>query len=84
MSLPFDTTPDADAAQRDAYRRLGGRGRLRVAFGLTDTVRRLAIAGIRSRHPSYTDAQIRAAYARLVIGDELVRTVWPDDELVDP
>jgi hypothetical protein len=30
------------------------------------------------------DAQVDHAYARLILGDTLVRPVWPDRELVDP
>jgi hypothetical protein len=83
-AIPLDTTAAAHAVQRDVYRRLGGRGRLDVMFGLNDTVRHLAMSGIRARHPDYTDAQIRQAHARLVLGDALVRALRPDRELVDP
>lgn len=83
-AIPFDTTADAHAVQRDIYRRLDGRGRLDIMFRLNDTVRHLAMSGIRARHPDYTDAQVRLAYARLRLGDSLARCVWPDSTLVDP
>lgn len=83
-AIPFDTTTDAHVVQGDIYRRLSGRERLDVMFGLNGTVRRFAMAGIRARHPDYTDGQVRQAYARLLLGDLLARAVWPDDELVDP
>ncbi len=82
--IPFDTTADAHVVQREIYRRLGGRGRLDIVFRLNGTVRRLATSGIRARHPDYTDAQVRLAHARLLLGDSLARAVWPDHELVDP
>jgi hypothetical protein len=40
--------------------------------------------GIRRRHPEYTDEQVRMALLRLLHGDELLRTVWPDRALVQP
>jgi hypothetical protein len=83
-AIPFDTTPDAYQAQADVYRRLGGRGRLDIMFRLTESVRRIAMAGIRARHPDYTDVQVRQAYTRLQLGDALVREVWPDRPLIDP
>jgi len=83
-AIPFDTTAHAHATQRDVYRRIGGRGRLDIMFGLNATVRRLAMSGIRARHPDYTDAQVRHAHARLLLGDSLARAVWPEHELVDP
>jgi hypothetical protein len=64
--------------------RLGGSERLAIAFRLSDGVRRLAIAGIRQRHPDYTDAQLEQAFARLRLGDALMRAIWPGRALVDP
>jgi hypothetical protein len=83
-SIPFDTTTDAHARQGEVYRRLGGRERLQIMFRLNDGVRRLAMSGIRARHPDYGDDEIRRAYYRLLLGDATVRLVWPNDELVDP
>ena len=81
---PLDTSAEAHAVQRDIYRRLGGRGRIAVAFRLNDSVRRIAMAGIRGRHPNYSDAQVQQAFARLRLGDDVVRAVWPERALVDP
>lgn len=82
--MAADTSPDADAIQIDAYRRLGGPGRAQVMFRLTELARRTAEAGIRRRHPGYGDAQVMLALARLVLGDDLVRSAWPDRELPEP
>jgi hypothetical protein len=84
IAVPLDTSRQAHALQREVYLRLGGAGRIAVMFQLNDTVRRLAMAGIRARHPGYDEEQVRLAYARLVLGDALVRAVWPQRELVDP
>ena len=46
--------------------------------------RELATAGIRARHPEYSEAQVRLAYARLTLGDDLTRAAWPNVELIDP
>lgn len=80
----LDTTTDADAVQLEAYRRLGGSGRVAILFRLNTLVRETALAGIRRRHPTYDEAQVRMALQRLVLGDELVRQVFPDREPVDP
>jgi hypothetical protein len=82
--VPSDTDARAHAVQTEIYRRMGGRGRAAVAFRLSDAVRRITCAGIRARHPEYTGEQIRLAHARLILGDTLVRAIWPDRELVDP
>jgi hypothetical protein len=83
-SLPLDTSPDADAVQLDVYRRLGGAGRLAIVFRLNALVRQAAAAGIRRRHPDYKDDQVRAALMRLRLGDDLMRRVFPERDLVDP
>jgi hypothetical protein len=81
---PPDTTPEAHAVQTGIYRRMGGARRLSVAMQLSDAVRRVTVAGIRSRHPQYSEAQVRLAWCRVTLGDALVRAAWPDEALVDP
>lgn len=83
-AIPDDTTADAHRVQSEVYAKMGGTARVAVAFQLTEMVRQLALAGIRHRHPDYSDEQVFQAWARLKLGDELVRAVWPDRELVDP
>ena len=82
--IPLDTSPDAHEVQRRLYAGLSGRERVAIAFRLSDVVRTVAMSGIRHRHPQYSDDQVRHAYARLVLGDTLVRKVWRDLALVDP
>jgi hypothetical protein len=55
-----------------------------VLADLSDAVRAVAMAGIRSRHPNYSEEEIRQALYRLMLGDELVRAVWPERPLVEP
>jgi hypothetical protein len=83
-TVPPDTTADAHARQSEIYRRLGGQGRVAVVYRLNQTVKSLALAGIRARHPGYSDTLVERAYTRMILGDAVVRAVWPDRELVDP
>ena len=84
MDLPLDTSADAHRAQIEAYRRMGGPGRVALVFRLNDLARKAAIAGIRARHPDYDDESRRLAYAHLVLGDDLTRKMWPQHDLVEP
>jgi hypothetical protein len=84
MPIAADTSPEADAAQIEAYRRMGGAGRVEVMFRLTRMARGAAEAGIRSRHTDYDDERVKLALARLLYGDDLVRRAWPERPLVDP
>ena len=82
--LPFDTAPEAQALQDQLYRELGVFERVATIFRLNASVRAMTVAGIRRRHPHYTDDDVKMALARLILGDELVRKVWPDRDLVAP
>lgn len=84
VNVSSDTSPDADRAQIEAYRRMSGSDRLATAFRLIALARRATLSGIRARHPDYDEEQVRRAYARLVLGDQLTRAVWPRHDLVAP
>lgn len=84
MACAFDTSPESDAVQIEAYRRMGARGRAAALFQLNELARNLAVAGIRLRHPEYDEERVRLAYARLVLGDECVLNVWPGHPLAAP
>ena len=80
----LDTSEQADAVQLAAYRRLGGAGRVAIAFRLSALVRDTAVAGILQRHPDYSSEQAARAFQRLVLGDALMRDAFPQDDLVEP
>ena len=42
--------------------------RLAVAAEMSDEIRAVAEAGIRQRHPDYSDAEIRAALVAILLG----------------
>jgi hypothetical protein len=84
MPIAADTSPEADAVQVEAYRRMGGAGRVQVMFRLNEMVRRTAMAGIRRRHPEYGDADVLLALAQLLYGEDLVRQAWPGQRLPVP
>lgn len=83
-AIPDDTTAEAHRVQGEIYMRMGGTARVATAFQLSETVKHLACAGIRGRHPHYTAEQVFRAWARLKLGDELTHAAWPGRELVDP
>ena len=82
--LRRDTTPESHAVQMNVYRRLGPARRARLAARLSEDVRELARAGIRARHPAYTEDEVEFALRRLLHGDDLFRRAWPGRPLVAP
>lgn len=74
---PRDTTPAAHEAQLRCYRRMSGAQRVALAAQLSEDVRAVAMAGIRTRHPDYSQREVWYALQRLLLGDELFDRAWP-------
>jgi hypothetical protein len=55
---PMDTPVTARNLQEQAHIRLGPEGRLRIALDLSEAVRDLRLAGIRSRYPDASEAEL--------------------------
>ncbi len=76
--IPADTTPEAWRIQAEIYRRMSPNRRLEKALEMGAFLREVVAAGIRYRHPDYDERQVTMAAARLRLGDELFRKVYPD------
>jgi len=79
--LPADTTLEAARVQYAAYRRMPASQRSQYAFELSESLRQTALAGVRLRHPEYTNEQARLAVIRLTLGDRLFCEVYPGVEV---
>lgn len=75
-SMRDDTTEDMLAAQRRILHRIGPAGRLAMVFELSDNLRLLAAAGVRHRHPQWSDRVVEREVVRLMIGDDLFRQAY--------
>jgi hypothetical protein len=63
-----DTTPQAAAVQLELYRAAGSAGRVRIAVELSEAVRQTALAGIRRRHPEFSEDEVADAFLMLLYG----------------
>jgi hypothetical protein len=63
-----DTTPRAAAIQLQLYREAGPSRRAQIAAELSDAVRETALAGIRRRHPDYSERDVALSFLRMVYG----------------
>jgi hypothetical protein len=80
--LPADTTLEAARIQHGIHRRMPPEQRLRQAFAMSEVARELSAAGVRARHPDYTERQVKLAVIRLMLGKELFRRVYPGEDVV--
>lgn len=71
---PADTTPEVLEAQRAALADLGPEGRVRAALEMSESIRNVRLAGLRSRHPEASERELMARYIAEVHG------VGPDEQ----
>ena len=76
-----DTSPEAARRQTEALRRMGLSGRAALTFELMDDLRNVTQAGIRSRHPEYSDQQVIQAYLKLILDPDLFGQLLPGCEI---
>jgi hypothetical protein len=79
--LPADTSLEAARVEHAIYRRMLPEQRLRLAFQMTASTRALAAAGVRARHPEYTERQVQLAVIRLALEEEWFRRVYPGEDI---
>ncbi|OGO53903.1 MAG: hypothetical protein A2Z32_02775 [Chloroflexi bacterium RBG_16_69_14] len=63
----LDTLVAARERQRETFRRMTPEQRLAVAAEMSDEIRAVAEAGIRHRHPDYSDDEVRAALVAILL-----------------
>ncbi len=77
MSALFpDTHPKMEAVQIELIRRMPSWKKIAVVEGLNETIKALAVSGIKERHPNATQQEIRRMLAELMLGAELARKVY--------
>ncbi|HEY5903576.1 MAG TPA: hypothetical protein VIU39_13560 [Anaerolineales bacterium] len=77
MSTLFpDTDPRAEQVQMEIIRRMPSWKKFAMVDDLNETVKALAISGIKARHPEATPGQIRRMLADLMLGEELAARVY--------
>lgn len=76
MTGQSDTPPAIEQLQIERLRRLPAWRKLALVGEMSDTVRLLALAGLRQRHPHDSPAQLRRRLADLVLGPELAARAY--------
>jgi len=77
MSALFsDTHPKMEKLQLELIRGMSALKKFTVVDDLNETVKTLALSGIKGRHPDATPEQIHRMLAELMLGTELARKVY--------
>ena len=75
-TLDSDTHSKMEALQIQIIRRMPSWKKISIVDGLNETVKTLAISGIKQRHPNATPVQVRRMLADLTLGAELAGKVY--------
>jgi len=71
-----DTDPAAEWVLIQLLRQAPAWRRLQLADRMSTTVRELCLAGVRSRHPQASEAEVRRRFADIHLGIELAAKVY--------
>lgn len=74
--LAADTPAEIEHVQIELLRQMPPWRKMALVGEMTRTVRELALAGLRQRHPSESPAQIRRRLADLMLGPDLAVRVY--------
>jgi hypothetical protein len=66
--MPFDTSPRAAAVQQDIFRRMTTEKRLQLALEMSESLRNIALAGLRSRRPELDADGLTRELMRIMYG----------------
>jgi hypothetical protein len=66
--MPSDTNSKAAAIQQQIFRRMTSATRLQLALEMSDSMRNVALAGLRARQPELTADQLSRELMRVMYG----------------
>lgn len=75
-SLSSDTHPRIEQMQIEFIRRMPAWKKFSIVDGLNETVKTLAVTGLKQRHPDAPPETIQRMLADLMLGAELARKVY--------
>ena len=84
VSLFSDTRPEAEAVLIGMLRQAPPWRKLRMVDQLNQTVRTLALSGLRQRYPEATPQELRRRLADLLLGPDLAAQVYGSLEVQEP
>ena len=61
-----DTSPEAAAIQDEIFRRMTPEQRVRLAIEMSESMRNVALAGLRSRRPELNEAELSRELLRVM------------------
>jgi hypothetical protein len=79
-----DTSEKAHALQVRLYRAMTPEQCSELALRMSDDIRRIAAEGIKERHPTYSERDVRRALVALLYGKDAASKIWPGEPVPSP
>ena len=79
--IPTDTSREAMKIRSNILSKMSIEEKAKITFELCEFSREVSKAGIRDRHPEYTERQVQLALIKLILGKELFAKVYPGVEV---
>lgn len=76
--LSLDTSPEIEQRQVESWRRMTPAQKLGITLGMSDAVRRLALAGVQRRYPNASSREQFLRLAIVTLGLDLARRAYPE------
>jgi len=76
--LALDTAIDVERRQVEVWRAMTSAQRAALISGLTQAAHRMAVAGVRQRHPDAAPDEQFLRLAIVILGSDLARRAYPD------
>lgn len=78
--LSKDTALEAEKIQISVLKKIGAEGRYKMTVELSDNIRDITLAGIRERHPDFSNEEVRRTLIKLLHGRDVYKQFFPDDK----
>jgi len=75
-TLSTDTHPKAEQVQIELLRRAPAWRKIQMVAQLNETIKTLALSGLRQRHPVASEGELRRLLADLILGETLAMRVY--------
>jgi hypothetical protein len=66
--MPFDTSPEAATIQAEIFRRMTTAQRLKLALEMSESLRNIALAGLRNRQPESSPEELSRELLSIMYG----------------
>lgn len=81
FELSPDTSSEAAAVQRRIWRDMPAERRLHLVLDFSSAIRRIALEGVRRRHPEYDERRLKLAWLQKTMEPKAFQQIFPGEDV---